>query len=247
MILHSEEFVDLKTPSGTMRAFVYRPAAPGKYPGIVFYSEIYQVTGPIRRMAATLAGHGFVVAAPEIFHEFEPLGTALQYNQDDTDKGNKYKISKPIEAYDADNAAVVDYLKTHPSCTQKIGAMGVCIGGHLSFRAAMHPDILASACFYATDIHKRSLGSKGDNSLDRFSDIKGEVMMVWGRQDPHIPDEGRALIYQKLVEAKVSFTWHEFNAAHAFMRDEGHKGRYDPALALLGYRLSLDLFQRTLT
>lgn len=39
-------------------------------------------------------------------------------------------------------------------------------------------------------------------------------------------------------------TWHEFNGAHAFMRDEGH--RYDPALALIGYRLAIDLFTRTL-
>ena len=246
MILHPEEHVDLQTPTGTMRCFVYRPVAPGKYPGIVFYSEIYQVTGPIRRMAATLAGHGFIVVIPEIFHEFEPLGTGLQYNNEDTDKGNKYKISKTIQAYDDDTHAAVEYLLQHPHCTKNIGAMGVCIGGHLSFRAAMHPSVKAAACFYATDIHKRSLGSNGDNSLDRFSDIKGELLMIWGRQDPHIPDEGRALIYQKLVENKVSFTWHEFNAQHAFMRDEGHKGRFDPALALTCYRLCVDLFQRVL-
>jgi carboxymethylenebutenolidase len=42
----------------------------------------------------------------------------------------------------------------------------------------------------------------------------------------------------------VTFTWHEFNGAHAFMRDEG--ARYDPALALIGYRLAIDLFARTL-
>ena len=68
--------------------------------------------------------------------------------------------------------------------------------------------------------------------------------MIWGRQDPHIPVEGRLLIYQRLTAAGVVFTWHEFNGVHAFMRDEGH--RYDPALALIGYRLALDLFTRTL-
>jgi carboxymethylenebutenolidase len=68
--------------------------------------------------------------------------------------------------------------------------------------------------------------------------------MVWGRQDPHIPAEGRALIQQRLTATGVTFTWHEFNGAHAFMRDEG--ARYDPALALIGYRLAIDLFARTL-
>ena len=69
-------------------------------------------------------------------------------------------------------------------------------------------------------------------------------MMVWGRQDPHVPEEGRALIHRTLASAGVHFTWHKFNAAHAFMRDEG--SRYDPQLALVGYRTALDLFARNL-
>ena len=103
----------------------------------------------------------------------------------------------------------------------------------------------AGVCFYATDIHKRGLG-KGmkDNTLDRMGEIKGEMLMIWGRQDPHIPHEGRALIQRRLTEAGVHFTWHEWNGAHAFMRDEGP--RYDPELALACYRLVVDLFRRTL-
>jgi carboxymethylenebutenolidase len=66
--------------------------------------------------------------------------------------------------------------------------------------------------------------------------------MIWGRQDPHVPDEGRAKIQARLVETGRRFTWHEFNAAHAFLRDEGP--RYDPALALASYRLVLDLFNQ---
>lgn len=49
-------------------------------------------------------------------------------------------------------------------------------------------------------------------------------------KDPHIPKEGRAKVWQALEEAGVTFTWHEFNGQHAFMRDEGP--RYDPELAL---------------
>src|SRR5438046_10364527 len=73
--------VDLATPTGPMRTYIYRPAAGGKYPGLLFYSEIFQVTGPLRRTAAMLAGLGFGVAVPEIYHEFEPAGTALAYDQ----------------------------------------------------------------------------------------------------------------------------------------------------------------------
>ena len=68
--------------------------------------------------------------------------------------------------------------------------------------------------------------------------------MIWGRQDPHIPDPGRAQIYEALLKAGRVFSWHEFNAAHAFMRDEGP--RYDAEIARAAFTVALNLFQRTL-
>ena len=78
----------------------------------------------------------------------------------------------------------------------------------------------------------------------RAGDIRGELMMVWGRQDPHIPDAGRAVIQARLVETQRLFTWHEVNAQHAFLRDEGP--RYDPQLAATAYAQVVELFRRTL-
>src|SRR3954470_10808845 len=174
MIVIDNEHVELSTRSGPMRTHIVRPAAPGKYPGIVFYSEIFQVTEPIRRTAAMLAGHGYVVAVPEIYHEVEAAGTVLAYDQAGSDRGNVWKTTKDLASYDADARAVLDYLKSRPDCTGRLGAMGICIGGHLAFRAAMNPDVVGTVCFYATDIHKGGLG-KGmkDDSLERSKDIKG--------------------------------------------------------------------------
>src|SRR6478735_11685465 len=122
MTIIDHEFTDLETPSGPMRTFVLRPAAPGRYPGIVLYSEIFQVTGPIRRTAALLAGNGFVVAVPEIFHEFEAAGTALEYDSAGADRGNWCKVNKPLSAYDEDARAVIRFLQSHASCTGKLGS-----------------------------------------------------------------------------------------------------------------------------
>lgn len=83
-----------------------------------------------------------------------------------------------------------------------------------------------------------------DDSLARAAEITGELLMVFGRQDPHVPAEGRALIYQTLTAAGVSFTWHEFNAAHAFLRDEGL--RYDAELARQALGLTVNFFRRHL-
>ena len=245
MIIIGDEHVELSTAYGPMRTHIVRPAAPGKYPGIVFFSEIFQVTHPIRRTAAMLAGHGYIVAIPEIYHEFEPVGTVLAYDQAGSDRGNVLKTTKELASFDADARAGLDYLTSRPDCTGRLGAMGICIGGHLAFRAAMNPDVLGAACFYATDIHKGGLG-KGmqDDSLERAKDIKGELLMMWGRQDPHIPLEGRMKVLARLNEVNAKFSWHEVNAAHAFMRDEG--ARYDPELAYQLYGVVFDFLHRRL-
>jgi carboxymethylenebutenolidase len=240
-----ETAIDISTPTGPMRTEILRPTAPGRYPGVVLYSEIFQITGPIRRTAAMLAGHGFVVAVPEIYHELEPAGTVLAYDQAGADTGNAHKTTKELSSYDADARAALAYLETHENCTGRLGVMGICIGGHLAFRAAMNPSVLATACFYATDLHKQSLG-KGmhDDSLARAGQIRGELLHVWGRQDPHVPLEGRVKIHARLEEVGVRFTWHEVNGAHAFLRDEGP--RYNPELARQCYGWVLDLFHRRL-
>jgi carboxymethylenebutenolidase len=245
MIIQPVETVTLETPAGPMPTQIFRPAAEGRYPGIVMFSEIFQITQPIARTAAFLAGHGFVVAVPEIFHELEEPGCVLAYDQAGADKGNQDKITKTVQSYDDDARAVIAFLQAHPACDGHIGALGICIGGHLAFRCSMNPQIQAGVCFYATDIHKGSLGAgMKDDSLARISEIKGEMLMIFGRQDPHVPREGRRIVYDAMSDAGVNFTWHEYNGQHAFLRDEGH--RYDPELAHEGLGQAIALFRRTL-
>ncbi|HEY0267759.1 MAG TPA: dienelactone hydrolase family protein [Methyloradius sp.] len=244
MIIQSH-IADLPTPTGTMRTYVHRPAGEGKFPTILFYSEIFQQTGPIERAARIMAGHGYAVLVPEVFHELNPIGTVLGYDDDGRDKGNADKAAKPVESYDSDNSAMIAWVKQQPWANGIVGAMGFCIGGHLAFRAALQPEIKATACFYATDLHLNTMPNQaGQHSMERLNDITGELMMIWGKQDNHIPTEGRLKVYQKLTEQGLKFTWHELNAQHAFMRDEGE--RYDPQLAITGYQLALQLFGRTL-
>jgi carboxymethylenebutenolidase len=243
MIIQSH-IADLPTATGTMRTYVHRPKAEGKFPSILFYSEIFQQTGPIERAARFMAGHGYAVLVPEVFHELNPIGTVLGYDDAGRDKGNADKSAKDVEGYDTDNRAMIEYIQQQPWASGDIAAMGFCIGGHLAFRAALQPEVKATACFYATDLHTQIIPNKpGQHSMDRLADIKGELLMIWGKQDPHIPATGRAEVYSKLSATPIPFTWHEFNGQHAFMRDEGD--RYDAQLAATGYQLALQLFGRT--
>ncbi|NVK25823.1 MAG: dienelactone hydrolase family protein [Gammaproteobacteria bacterium] len=244
LIQHQSQ--DITTATGPMRTSIYRPVENGQYPSIIFYSEIFQETAPIKRSAQILAGHGFVVLVPEVFHELNPIGTVLAYDDAGKDKGNADKFAKPLEQHDSDTQAMIDFIDQQTYTNKKIGVMGVCIGGHLAFRAALNERVLASYCLYPTDIHSDTLPkNEGNDSLTRCGDIKGEIHLIFGKQDPHVSTEGRTLIREQLIANNVNFCWQEVNAQHAFMRDEGE--RYDAALAMECYRQSIALFHRTLT
>jgi carboxymethylenebutenolidase len=250
VILKDDLVVDVPTATGPMRTYFFHPAVGdanggAKFAGIILYSEIFQMTGPIRRFATFLAGHGYLVAVPEVYHELEPAGTVLAYDQAGSDKGNYDKYAKELSAYDHDAASLLRYMAGMEQCNGRLGVVGICLGGHIAFRAAMNPEVRAAVCFYATDIHGGTLGAgKHDDSLARAGDIKGELLHIWGRQDPHVSLEGRRKILSRLDEVGANYQWIEVNGAHAFMRDEGY--RYDPELELLLKGMMLGVFHRKL-
>lgn len=238
---------DLQTSTGIMRVHEYAPAGAGtkRWPGLVLYPEIFQQTAPIVRLSITFASHGFLVMAPEIYHQHEPPGTVLAYDEEGKNKGNAYKERTRMTSFDEDAGVVLDALLHDPRCTGRLGAVGFCIGGHLAFRAALDPRILSACCFYPTDLHSGTIGEgKNADTLRRVAEMQGELVMIWGRQDPHVPPAGRRTVYDALMAAQTKFSWHEVNAEHAFMRDEG--ARYDAETARLCAGIALALFQRTL-
>jgi carboxymethylenebutenolidase len=245
MIIKSDESSDIVVPgTAQMRIHLFRPVGEGRFPSVTLFSEIYQVTAPIRRLASMVAGLGYLVAVPEVYHEFEPAGTVLTYDPSGSERGNALKFMKTTEQYDADATATLNFLAVHPACSGQLATMGVCLGGHLALRAARDPRVLAAACFYATDLQGGTLGSGGDDTLAQFAGMTGELMLVWGRHDPHVPFASRQILRERLQTAGARYEWHEVDGAHAFLRDEGP--RYDPALFLQAMAWVAALFGRTL-
>ncbi|BDM63306.1 carboxymethylenebutenolidase [Shewanella sp. NFH-SH190041] len=239
------EIHDIAVATGSMRTYLYRPVREGIFPSLIFYSEIFQHTGPISRLASVFAGHGFVVLVPEIFHQLNPAGTVLGYDDVGRAKGHQDKLSKPLESHDKDTEALVDFARAQPFSSSQIGALGVCIGGHLAFRATLNPDVRGAFCLYPTDLHTDKLTCEsGNQTLMRCGDIQGEVQLVFGRQDPYIPVEGREQIYRELNAQHCNFSWSEVNAEHGFMRDEGEQ--YDPEQAMLMCQKAVAFFKRVL-
>lgn len=220
--------VGLTVDDSLMRLYVVEPVVPGQYPGILFYSDIYQLGGPILRLADRLAGYGYVVAAPEIFHRLEPLGTAIEPNDLGRLRGNDAASRTEVAHYDADAVAALDWLQSSDAVAPgQLGTVGFCIGGHLACRAALNFGVKAAVCCYPTGIHSGKLGKDRANTLERLGDLKAHLLLIFGDQDPHVPAEGRDTILGALIAAGVDHRTLIYPANHTFMRDDGY--RYDPA------------------
>ncbi|MBD0336589.1 MAG: dienelactone hydrolase family protein, partial [Cyanobacteria bacterium Co-bin13] len=157
----------------------------------------------------------------------EPIGTAIDPDDLGRLRGNDAARRTEIAQYDADALAVLDWLQAEGQVApDQIGSLGFCIGGHLAFRAALQRAVKAAVCCYPTGIHSGKLGRGVADTIDRVSEIKGQILTLFGTLDPHVPPEGRKRILQALEEAQIQHQTLLYEANHTFMRDDGY--RYDP-------------------
>jgi len=238
-VVLTREYVDVPVGERAMRTFVAKPAAPGAYPGIVFYTDIFQLTESSLRWAVRLAGYGFLVAVPEIYHRVEPAGTVLGFDDPGKVRGQADADAITTAEFDEDIAAAVGWLSGEcPS----VGAAGHCTGGHLAFRAALHARVRGTACWYPTGLHDDTLGKDRSDALARVGEIDGELLLIFGTRDPHTPPDAREVVHRAVAGA--SYMWHEYAAEHAFGRDIGP--RFDPEATDAAFAETVAFFRRTL-
>jgi carboxymethylenebutenolidase len=238
--------VDVAAADGhPVRCAVMTPVAASparRWPAVLAFSDIFQLTPPHLRICQRLAAYGFVVVAPEIFGRVLPAGRALDFEAD-RQLALETTERLALEQFDADRGAVLAWMQAQPGIdADRLLACGWCIGGHLAFRAAAEPVIKATACFYATGLHSDTVGGAHGTatSLADAARIHGRLLLVWGTRDPHIPHEARTKIHRALDDAGTDVHVRSYDAEHTFMRDEGT--RADPQATDRAFRDMLELF-----
>ena len=226
---------------GEIRSIVIRPVDERPWPGLLLYTDIFQLTESTLRTARRLAAAGFVVCVPEIYPHGELAGVALEFDDAGKAAGLAGAAATATASFDADRATVLDYL----ACREDVSTLfvtGFCIGGHLAFRAAFDPRVAATVCFYPTGLQNGGLGADTADSLARAGDIRGRLMIVFGSQDPHVPADARLQIVSALYRAGLDdVELHLYRGGeHAFMRDIG--ARHDPALTDLALLEAVSFF-----
>jgi len=241
--------VEVAVGDRSMRCLLATPRGDGgPWPGVVFFSDIFQLTEPTVRWCVRLAGYGFAVLAPEIYHRLEPAGTVLGFDDEGKARGQRDAETTAVADFDADAAGALAFLADHPAVAagHGLGVAGHCTGGHLAFRAAFADSVAATACWYPTGLHDGKLGADPDaGSLAHAGEIGGELLMVFGSEDPHTPQAGRAAIHEGIKRSGARFDWRVLEAAHAFGRDVGE--RYDPVATDVAFAQTVALFRRRLS
>ena len=237
-----EDEVRVPATGYEIRSVVIAPAGAGPWPGVVLYTDIFQLTESTLRTARRLASAGFVVCVPEIYPHGELAGVALEFDDAGKQAGLAGAAATTTAQFDEDRVAVLNYLEQREDVTT-LFATGFCIGGHLAFRAALDPRVAATVCFYPTGLHNGALGADADaGSLAQAGGIQGRLMIVFGAQDPHVPADARIQILTSLYAAGLDdLALHVYSGGeHAFMRDVG--ARHDPMLTDLALTEAVAFF-----
>lgn len=212
------------TPDGPMVAFCVAPAGSGERPrpGVLLLMEAFGVTAHLRDVARRIAGEGYVVLAPDLYHR-EPGQRTFGYDEVEEAMQAMYRLDL-ADGLERDLRAAVGWLKVHPSVrADRIGVTGFCLGGGVTFfcAAALSDEIAAAAGFY---------GMVPNEWLERADAIRVPLLLFFGGLDPWIPLGRVAQIKQRLDEAGADARIELYrDADHGFFCDE--RDSYDAAAA----------------
>ena len=221
-------FVDLTAADGfVFPAYVAEPAGESKG-AIVVVQEIFGVNTHIRAVADGYATQGYLAVAPATFHRVQP-GVELGYTEDDMKVGFGYNTAVealPPPGVLQDLQAAVDYAAR----AGKVGIVGYCWGGLLTWRAAEKLTGLAAAVpYYGGGM------TAGDEPARK---PRVPVLAHFGDQDHWISLDS----VEAFKAAQPGVEVHVYAANHGFNCD--HRAAYNQPAAALALQRTLAFFAR---
>lgn len=240
------EDIAITTPDGgTMPAYLARPEGEGPWPAVIVWMEIFGVNDHIRDVTRRVAAEGYVALAPNFFHRTAP-DLNLGYDEAGFEEGFKHLNQLQADQMIADARAAVATLRERDDIVgDRIGAMGFCIGGHMTYLTACETDVVAAASYYGGGIAAPQGPGGAPSTLSRTSKIGGRIVCFFGGQDALIPADQVEAIRAALAEAGTDHAVHVYDAAdHGFHCDQ--RGTYHEASAKDAWTKTKALFAEKL-
>jgi carboxymethylenebutenolidase len=209
-----------------MQAYLARPAAGGRHPGVVVIHENRGLNAHIEDVARRLAVAGFLALAPDAL-------THLGGTPDDPDQARNLIYELDGERTLQNYLAAARFLRDHQDGTGKVGCVGFCWGGGMSNQLAVHDSALnVAVVFYGAS-----------PTAAEAARIKAPLLLHYAGLDARI-NAGVPAYEAALKAAGVDYRIHTYAGVnHAFHNDTA-AGRYDEAAAKLAWQRTVE-FLRT--
>jgi len=210
--------------AGIMRGYYVRPAViQHKLPAVVVIHENRGLNPYIEDVARRLGVAGFIAFAPDAL---TPLG-GYPGNDDD---GRALQRERDLDEMTEDFAAAVEFLRQHPDCTGKVGAVGFCFGGGMSMRLAVRlPGLAAAIAYYGRHPAANEARAIQAPLMLHHAELDERVNAGWPDFEKALRSAGRDF---------VNYEYADVN--HGFHNDT--TPRYDKAAAELAWRRTVEFF-----
>lgn len=205
------DFIEVKAGDRSFKVYCVLPGRTPA-PAVVVLHEIFGINDDMKETCHWLASRGFIALCPDLFWRDAPGLSLSSWSESEWKRGLEL-----YQAYDrnvgvTDIGLVVDAGRTMKEATGKVGVMGYCLGGLLTFLTAARKGADAAVCYY---------GGETDKYVNESGAIRTPMLMHMGENDEFIPPPAR----QKIVDSVKSnqhvqvFTYP--GCMHAFARNTG--------------------------
>ena len=238
-----EREIDVTTPEGEMKTFLYHPEHEGPHPVVLYLMDAPSIRPALKEMANRLASAGYYVMLPYLFYRGGPF---REFGQSDEDMHARSELMGTVTPTNivSDAAALLAVADADPAAADgKIGAVGFCMSGGLviSLARAMRERVAAVA-----SIHGAWLVRDTPDSPHRdLESVKAEIYFGWCDNDPTAPPEHVPVMREALDAAGITYTldWLT-DALHGYAPPGGE--RYNREASELHWERVHALFRRHL-
>lgn len=216
---HVGSQINITSADGQFQAYVARPNKPFA-PAVVVLREVFGVNMDMREWCDELAARGFIAVCPDLFWRQEPGVDLNNWSDAEWNKG-----LAQYAAYDRDKG-VRDIVDTVHAASQldgasgKVGVMGFCLGGLMSYLTAARETVDAAVAYHGGDTEKY---------LDEADKITAPMLMHLAEEDEFISKEAQAKIKATLSDKPNVVIYSYPGCNHAFARHTG--AHYNAAAA----------------
>jgi carboxymethylenebutenolidase len=226
--------VAIQGKDGPFDAYMSLPPKPG--PGVVVIQEIFGVNTWVRTVCDMLSRAGYVALAPDLFWRMQPGVELHPFFQEDfniaLDYYGKFNVDKGVD----DLQASISALRSNKNCTGKVGTIGFCLGGTLSYLCATRTDADANSSYYGVGI---------ENMAGEAAKIAKPLQIHIAGADPYVPADSLAKIQNAMMGKPGVEVLVYPGLDHGFARDTDPK-HYSAEGTKLAHGRSLDMFKKAL-